>query len=860
LFCTFNTQAKINNNSLSTDVDTSIDFGDKNVIIQGQTMQWHDIVLNINGPQTNEEANPNPFTYYRLNVTFKNGKKSLTVPGYFAADGNAQNTSAIKGNVWRVNFCPPSTGTWKYKISFLKGKNAAVSDNDDNLTPVENANGIRLDGLKGKIEVSPSDKVGKDFRAKGRLEYVGKRYLRFAGTGEYFLKAGSDSPENLFSYEDFDNTPNYKNYRKSYKAHIQDWLPSNPTWKNGKGKGLIGAINYLASQGANSISFIPMNIQGDDRNSFPYTSDKDFTRFDVSKLGQWEVVLSYAQEQGMFLHFKTQECENEKLLDGGDTGLERKLYYRELVARFGHHLALNWNLGEENGAKFRDQKTQQTDAQRIAEAAYMSKIDPYHNHIVLHTAPYDFDRIYTPLLGDKSALTGLSIQVDFKGVHKVTKEWIKKSTEAGRPWVVANDEQNSAKIGIPDDAYKGSPTRADIRKSVLWGNLLAGGFGVEYYFGYSLPQSDMTCQDFSYRSTAWSDAKNAIDFMNRYIPFWEMDSHDELVSDISVPTAKDSINSCLYCFAKPQSVYTIYIPENTSRIKVKLASGEYRVDWYNPHMGGPLKSVFPDIKIQGSKNIAIKGITFTSPDSTKDWVLLIRNVNLHHEGNGTASDNVLFLPTSHPFHSNVKKAVVPDIPNPTDVVSTGTFEEKDGYVIIEAESSIDYAKKGFKLIKGMDASGDGYLEYMGPDRMKFADPAHMLVYRVQINNPGIYNFKWRNVRQPKAKTNDAGNDSWLRIGGHFYCSKNGKKYDLNENFIKMWNQRNEFSYECKGEAHIQGKKINGVNISTEFKTPGLYYIEFGGRSAGHCVDKLVLYKDSAKDIATNNMTPESSKK
>ena len=29
-------------------------------------------------------------------------------------------------------------------------------------------------------------------------------------------------------------------------------------------------------------------------------------------------------------------------------GPERKLYCRELIARFGHNLALNWNLGEEN--------------------------------------------------------------------------------------------------------------------------------------------------------------------------------------------------------------------------------------------------------------------------------------------------------------------------------------------------------------------------------------------------------------------------------------------------------------------------------------------------------------------------------
>ena len=67
-----------------------------------------------------------------------------------------------------------------------------------------------------------------------------------------------------------------------------------------------------------------------------------------SKLDQWEVVFAHADRLGLHLHFKTQETENDQDLDGGRLGTERRLYYRELIARFAHHLALNWNLGEEN--------------------------------------------------------------------------------------------------------------------------------------------------------------------------------------------------------------------------------------------------------------------------------------------------------------------------------------------------------------------------------------------------------------------------------------------------------------------------------------------------------------------------------
>ena len=48
------------------------------------------------------------------------------------------------------------------------------------------------DGLWGVLEIAPSDEEG-DHRAKGRLQYVGERYLKFAATGEHFLKQGADA-------------------------------------------------------------------------------------------------------------------------------------------------------------------------------------------------------------------------------------------------------------------------------------------------------------------------------------------------------------------------------------------------------------------------------------------------------------------------------------------------------------------------------------------------------------------------------------------------------------------------------------------------------------------------------------------
>ena len=63
---------------------------------------------------------------------------------------------------------------------------------------------------------------------------------------------------------------------KDWKPHIKDWNPGDPTWQGDKGKGIIGAVNYLASKSLNAVSFLTMNIRGDDQNVFPYVAYDDY--------------------------------------------------------------------------------------------------------------------------------------------------------------------------------------------------------------------------------------------------------------------------------------------------------------------------------------------------------------------------------------------------------------------------------------------------------------------------------------------------------------------------------------------------------------------------------------------------------
>ena len=611
----------------------------------GELKKWHRLTITFDGPLVSETSSSNPFLNYRLNVTFKHSSgKSYNIPGYFAADGNAGETGATSGNKWKVHFSPDETGTWTYLVSMRQATNIAVSDDLNAGTAVS-----PLNGATGSVSIVSSDKTGKDLRAKGVLKYVGSHYLQFAETGEYFVKAGADSPENFLAYNDFDNTPNNGTRRKSWSPHVQDWITGDPTWKGGKGKGIIGAVNYLSAQGMNVFSFLTMNIKGDDQNVFPYINSTDFTRMDVSKLDQWEIVFEHAQKMGMYLHFKLQEVENNSLLDAGNLGTQRKLYLRELIARFSHHLALNWNVGEEN---------MQTDAQRKAMAKYIYDHDPYNHHIVIHTYPGQQEQIYRPLLGSASSFSGISIQTSVSNVYTETRKWVEASASAGKKWVVANDEQNSATNGVATDAeYTGNrgsvaDNSESIRKDVLWGNLMAGGGGVEYYFGYNTGETDLSAQDYRSRAKSWRYAKHALDFFRTYLPFNEMKALNNVSSGWS--------------FGKAGEAYVVYLKGGGSP-SITLPTGNYTVKWYNPRTGGVLQNGSKTSLTSGTASIG------TAPSgSTSDWAVLIRN-------NSTPSNNTptvsLVSPVSNSSYD--KPAIININANAAD--TDGTISKVEFY-------------------------------------------------------------------------------------------------------------------------------------------------------------------------------------
>ncbi|MEN7343153.1 MAG: DUF5060 domain-containing protein [Pseudomonadota bacterium] len=520
----------------------------------------HTVTRGIEGPTVDETDVVNPFTDYRLDAVFENGNRSYRARGFFAADGDAADSSATSGNRWHVRFRPEGTGLWTYRLTLVRGKNAALDAISVGETVAETS---------GTFEVIASDKAAPDWRANGPLEI---RDGRFVVDGRRWLKMGNNSPENLLAFTGFDGT--FQRTAESrdgearraetlhrFDAHRRDWLDGDRLWRDGQaGHALIGAINYLADVGVRSTYFLTMNIEGDGDDVWPYLSPDQRDRFDVSKLEQWERLFVHMQSKGIALHVVLQETENERLLDDGDVGRLRQLYLLELIARFAHHNGLVWNIGEENGPADFSPNGQST-PQRQAMLAFLAENDPYDHPRLIHSHAdrEGQERILMPLLGF-GALDGVSLQVnDPSRVNGDTRHWKTLAAAHGHPWVVSVDEVGPWYTGaVPDD---GGDTHANLRAHALWGGLLAGADGVEWYFGAQHPHNDLTAEDFRQRASLWQQSKRAHDLMT------------SLGANDSEPCSSELTEA--YCLTL-ENGWLIYVPAGrTATLTTKDSSVRY---------------------------------------------------------------------------------------------------------------------------------------------------------------------------------------------------------------------------------------------------------------------------------------------
>ena len=575
--------------------------------LSGTLETWHRVELLCDGPDA-DEADSNTFLNHRFNVVFAQGKQKWVIPGHFAADGDAKRTGATKGNKWRAYFSPPAAGDWNYTISFHRGEKIALSSQGGQGSPV-----APLNGLQGTFLVAETRATGRDMKGKGLLLHArGERYLRHAKTGAVFIEGGMDSPENIFGYDEFDNTKKFNNVGSckgilhSFADHEADWN-NGPTWgEDQRGKNLIGLINYIAGKGVNAAYIMANTVNGDGCDAHPWTDySGDRLAYDISKLDQWEVAFSHMNTQGLLIHFVTQETENDHLLDGGELGEQRQLFYREMISRFAHHPALQWNLGEENT---------NTSAQIKAFADHIKALDAYQHPVFMHTFPDQTQR-YDDLLGHAS-FDGPTLQFGkipqnaSAGLYGDTIKWLKKSQAAGNTWVVTATEASGDDAPTPD-----KPVSDLGRIYWTWANIMAGGGGIEWYLknAGSAHAYDLSVENLREFDELWAQTGHAMHFFNDIVP-GQFNLNLQSFSPNNAVTALDSD----WVLADAGRAYIVFLREGGSTDIQLPTADAYQVHWFNPRTGDFTMGEL--ISGPGTQAIGLP-----PSDSAKDWAALIVN-------------------------------------------------------------------------------------------------------------------------------------------------------------------------------------------------------------------------------------------
>lgn len=545
----------------------------------GTPRLWHRFGLQFDGPSVDEGDATNPFTDYRMDVTFTAPSgATYTVPGHFAADGDAANTGASSGDQWRVWFNPNETGYWEYNVTFVTGTNVYLGG----------GTGTSFNGESGRFRILDTDKTGDDFRARGWLETpVGRgvtdeHWMSFAGTGLPFVKNGLGSPENFLGYYEFDQTssqggqsPSTTSNLHEYPTHESDWNSGDPTWDQldgatggaPYGKHIIGVVNYVASVGMNSIYIVAYSIDGGDaQDTWPWTSTGTKVRFDVSKLDQWDIVFHHMQTKGVCINYYLTERENNQGI-GGTHGVEfeDELYYRELISRFGHHNAIIWDLGEEAIGDW-------TVAEIEAHADAFRAVEPYHRPLTVHNSggKTDFEQLMTD-----GYLDGASVQ-DF-GNNLTTNTdindlWTHSET-VPIGWWFSEDEIDDE--GVPEDGQTtgAGESQADFRKVSLWGAFLAGGT-VAWY----MAPGDQSLEDIRTRSSFWPWTSHAVDFM------------ESVGADLLNASPNNGLVAYgagnAWCLEWASNLYLAYFDGTGSSPTIDLPGGTWDVEWWDPVNGG----------------------------------------------------------------------------------------------------------------------------------------------------------------------------------------------------------------------------------------------------------------------------------
>jgi hypothetical protein len=449
----------------------------------------------------------NPFLNYNLTAVFTNSDgQTFSVAGYY--DGSGE---------WRVIFEEP--GTWAYHVALRHGQNVAVLEDGTAVTVAE----------KSGTAVIVGPQVP-------RLITTGGAYLDWGGP---WLKTGVNSPENFLAHEFADHG------------------------------GPHGALEYLAQEQINSIYMLLLNIGGDGDDVWPFDGYGNKLWYDTVKMKQWQALFAQANDLGIALHLVLAESETSDYLDGGQLGIERKLFYREMVARFAHLPAIIWNVSEESNY---------TAVQFNEFAAYIRELDWADHPVTFHTYHNN------PLQYAGTSVDLYSIQY--------SPDRASDYVELLRP---------SGPVGMDEQSTPSLEHNTLLRQTVLYPVLFSGG-SLEWY---DEPR-DQSLENFAIHWEVWRHTRIARQLLES-VDFWNGLPSDHLLH----MGVKGELES--EAFAKAGEWYLVYLPDGVETLDVP--NGRWEVTWTKAANGLTLDPVVME---------ATTGQLVLDVGRLGDWVAVVR--------------------------------------------------------------------------------------------------------------------------------------------------------------------------------------------------------------------------------------------
>ena len=403
-------------------------------------------------------------------------------------------------------------------------------------------------------------------------------YLKTLGDGKRWIKGGTDSPEDFLAH----------------------------TFISSHGD-VFGALDYLASKGVNSFFALLMNVGGDGDNVYPWLSKYDITHYDVNKLEHWNDIFYHANEIGIHcqLTFNEGELYNKALLGYNNLSDERKLYYREMIARFGYLNAITWNLCEE----YNHQQAPIDPNIIKLWATYIKSVDSFDHPITVHN--WD-DNGWVPFYGD-NRFGSIAYQ------YRPTLINGGFNNAYGNKVVELRNANNILKIPINIDEthfFTSSENNICTETSISW----AANCGYTaarreiiypvYFSGGNLEcllESALLTEDFSEYDKLWDYLYYARKVLET-LKFWDMGSNNNLINGVSGNEL---------CFTNGHD-YAIYLPYGGNSILDLETPTEFYKWWYNPRTGVYSNSVL----VQGSNDTLV--LDKPPYDINLDWVVILR--------------------------------------------------------------------------------------------------------------------------------------------------------------------------------------------------------------------------------------------